>query len=82
MNTAEIYAKLTDIFRELFADDDIVLTPTTTASDIEGWDSFNHLSVIVAVETRFGVKMTTSEIESLANVGVLVAAIEKKLGRK
>ena len=82
MNTADIYAKLTDVFRELFADDDIVLTPITTAADIEGWDSFNHLSVIVAVETRFGVKMTTSEIETLANVGALVAAIEKKLDQK
>jgi acyl carrier protein len=82
MDTAEIYAKLTDIFRELFANDDIVLTPTTTAADIEGWDSFNHLSVIVAVETRFGVKMTTREIENLVDVGALVAAIASKLARK
>ena len=50
-----------------------------TANDIEGWDSFNHISVIVAVETRFGLKMTTSEIEHLADVGALVAAIENKL---
>ena len=82
MNTAQIYATLTDIFRDLFADDDIVLTPATTAADIDGWDSFNHISVIVAVETRFGVKMTTSEIETLADVAALVAAIESKLSRK
>jgi acyl carrier protein len=82
MNTAEIYATLTDIFRELFANDDIVLTPTTTAADIDGWDSFNHISVIVAVETRFGVKMTTSEIDRLVDVGALVAAIENKLPQK
>jgi acyl carrier protein len=79
MQTEEIYEKLTELFRELFADDAIVLTPQTTANDIDGWDSFNHISVIVAVETRFGVKMTTAEIESLANVGALVSAIEKKL---
>jgi acyl carrier protein len=79
MQTNEIYDRLTDLFRELFADDAIVLTPQTTANDIEGWDSFNHISVIVAVETRFGVKMTTAELEGLANVGALVAAIESKL---
>jgi acyl carrier protein len=79
METSEIYAKLTDLFRELFADDAIALTPQTTAEDIDGWDSFNHISVIVAVETRFGVKMSTGEIEGLANVGALVAAIESKL---
>jgi acyl carrier protein len=79
MDTAEIYRQLTELFRELFADDSIALTPEITANDIEGWDSFNHISVIVAVETRFGVKMTTSEIEHLANVGALVASIESKL---
>jgi len=79
METAEIYRELTDLFQELFADDAIVLSPETTASDIEGWDSFNHISVIVAVETRFGIKMTTNEIEHLANVGALVTAIESKL---
>jgi acyl carrier protein len=79
METAEIYRELTDLFQELFADDAIVLSPETTANDIEGWDSFNHISVIVAVETRFGIKMTTNEIEHLANVGALVTAIESKL---
>jgi acyl carrier protein len=79
MDSAEIYRQLTELFRELFADDSIALTAETTANHIEGWDSFNHISVIVAVETRFGVKMTTSEIEHLANVGALVAAIESKL---
>jgi acyl carrier protein len=82
MDSIEIYAKLTDIFRELFANDDIVLTPTTTAADIDGWDSFNHISVIVAVETRFGVKMSTGEIEKLVDVGALAAAIESKLSHK
>jgi acyl carrier protein len=79
MATIEIYAQLTDLFREIFADDAIVLAPDTTADDIEGWDSFNHLSVMVAVETRFGIRIATNEIESLANIGALVAAIESKL---
>ena len=54
MTDAEIYVGLTQLFREMFADDDIVLTPATTAKDIDGWDSFNHLNLIVATETRFG----------------------------
>ncbi len=79
MRRDEIYERLTELFRELFADDSIALRPEMTAEDIEGWDSFNHLSIIVAVETRFGVKMKTAEIEKLSNVGELVAAIERKL---
>ncbi len=79
MQREEIYVRLTELFRELFSDDDIVLRPEMTADDIEGWDSFNHLSIIVAVETRFSIKMKTSEIETLANVGALVEAIERHL---
>ncbi len=78
MQREEIYAQLNDLFRELFSDDNIVLRPDMTAEDIDGWDSFNHLSIIVAVETRFGIKMKTSEIDKLMNVGDLVAAIESK----
>jgi acyl carrier protein len=81
MQMDEIYAQLTELFREIFSDDDIVLKPETNAKDIEGWDSFNHLSVIVAVETRFNVKMKTSELDKLANVGDLVSAIGEKLDR-
>jgi acyl carrier protein len=78
MQREEIYAQLNDLFRELFSDDNIVLRPDMTAEDIDGWDSFNHLSIIVAVETRFRIKMKTSEIDKLTNVGDLVAAIESK----
>ena len=78
MSTAEIYAGLTDLFRELFADDALELSPGMTAHDVDGWDSFNHLSVMVAVETRFGVRMRTDEIESLGTIGELVATIERK----
>ncbi len=78
MDTAAIYEKLTEIFHDLFADDNIVLTPQTTANDIEGWDSFTNLNLMVAVESLFNVKLTSSEIESLENVGDLVATIQKK----
>jgi acyl carrier protein len=75
----EIYATLNEVFRELFADDGIVLKPETTADDIEGWDSFNHLNIIVAVESRFGIRLNTREIEGLTNVGDMVRLIQAKL---
>lgn len=79
MTEAEIYAGLTEIFQDLFADDTIVLKPETTAKDVDGWDSFNHLNIIVAAESRFGIRMQTTEIEKLANVGDLVSTIQRKL---
>lgn len=52
----------------------------TTADQTEGWDSFNHINIVVAVEQHFGVKFKTAEIERLRNVGELVALIAQKLG--
>lgn len=80
MEENAIYAKLTEIFRDIFDDDDIVLTPETTAADIPEWDSFNHVNIMVACEAAFGIRFKGSELEELRNVGELVHVIEQKLG--
>ncbi len=54
------------------------VTSETTADDIEEWDSLSHIRLMVAVERKFKVKFTNSEIESLKRVGDLVALVEAK----
>ncbi|MDR1692923.1 MAG: acyl carrier protein [Oscillospiraceae bacterium] len=78
MTRDEIFAKLTELFRDLFDDRSIVLTDATTASDIEGWDSLEHVSLIVAVEKLFRVKFTMDEILSLRKVGDMADLVRKK----
>ena len=80
MTTEQIYSQLTEIFRDLFDDDSIVLKQETTAADIREWNSFNHINLIVAAEMKFKVKFNTAELESLRNVGSLVDVIKAKLG--
>ena len=82
MNDDTVLKELTDIFHQIFDDESIVLTPKTTANDIEEWDSFNHINIIIAIETRFGIKFQIAEIESLKNIGDAVAMIQKKLAAK
>jgi acyl carrier protein len=79
MQSAEIYAQLTTIFRDLFEDDTLILTPSLSAADVPEWDSFNHINLIVAVESRFKVKFQTAELEQLHTVGHLASLIEAKL---
>lgn len=76
MSTLE---KLTPIFRDVFDDESIVPHLAMTAKEVAEWDSLGHIRLMVAIEQAFGVKFTTSEISNLANVGELVAAIDKKL---
>lgn len=78
METNKIYARLTVIFRNLFDDDSIVLTPQTTAKDIEGWDSLEHITLIAMVERTFKMKFKMGEISSMKNVGQMVKIIEAR----
>ena len=69
------------IFRDTLDNDDIQLTPATTADDIEEWDSLTHIQLIVALEKHFKIKFTTSEITSYKNVGQLAEGIVEKLSK-
>jgi acyl carrier protein len=80
MPEADLYARLDDLFRDVIGDDTITLTPDTTAQDIEGWDSVTNVSLVVAIETQFKVRIRTDEVETLKNVGEMVALIQRKLG--
>ncbi len=75
---ATIYAELTDIFRDVFSNDDMVLTPALNAQDVAGWDSFKQIEIIVSAEQKFGIKLNTREIDSLKCVGDLAAVIGRK----
>lgn len=77
----QIFAKLTDVLRDVFDDDTLVATPELTASDVGGWDSFAHLRVIFTVENEFRVSFSASQMSSLKNVGELAELIQAKLAR-
>jgi acyl carrier protein len=82
MQQTEVYARLTEIFRDLFDDPSISLRPEMTAADVPEWDSFNHINLIVSIEAEFRVKFQTAELEAMHNVGALVDMIQKKLAEQ
>ena len=79
MPDAEIYAALEDIFRDVFMRDDIKLSPAMTAKDLEGWDSFKQIEIIISVESQYHIKFNTRELDSLQSVGDLVRVIAGKM---
>ena len=82
MDNAQVMEQLTGIFRDVLSNDTLTLTPETSAEDVPGWDSFNHINIVVATEVKFGIKFKTAELEQLKNVGEFVALIERKLAQK
>jgi len=80
MTESDVYAALTEIFHEVFLREDLVLTPGLTAKDVEGWDSFRQIEIVISVEERYGIKFKTRELDALHNVGDLAAVVMAKVG--
>jgi acyl carrier protein len=74
-----LYAKLTEIFRQVLDDEEIVLNPQLTADQTSGWDSLQHVRLMLTVEKGFGIKIATSEMIRMKNVGDLARLIGQKI---
>ena len=79
MEITAVYARLTQVFRDVFDDDDIVLEPHFTAADVSGWDSLKHVRLILNAEKQFGVKISAAEAGRLKNVGDLATLLGAKV---
>lgn len=80
MERVDIFKKLNVIFEDVLdLDETPVLTDTTSANDIEEWDSLAQVQLIVAIEKAFNIKFTAKEMLLWKNVGEMVDCIEKKL---
>ena len=71
MNSDQL-ARLTNVFRTLFNQSELVLRDDMTAADVAGWDSFNHVNLVILIEEEFNVRFSTDEVSSMANVGDLI----------
>jgi acyl carrier protein len=75
MTNAEIQQQLTAVFRDIFDDPTLEVSDSTTAQDVENWDSITHVDLIGAVEKKFGIRFTVKDIRGLTNVGDFIRLI-------
>jgi len=78
----ERFSTVQEIFRQIFDNDELIITPKTSPKDIADWDSVAHVKMVLAFEEEFGIQFTEEEIFSLKNVGDLVNAIETHKGAR
>lgn len=71
----DVFSRLNGVFREVFDDDSIEVNDSTTSADIEDWDSFEHINLIVAVEKEFEMKIPMGKVLTMKNVGEMVDII-------
>lgn len=78
MNKHEILNELNKTFIDVLDNKEILISENTTSDDIDDWDSLNHIHLVVAIEKKFKISFSSSEITSWNNVGdMLVSILEK-----
>lgn len=78
MNKNEITERLNKVFRDVFGDDSISVNESTTSADIEDWDSIEHINLIAAVESEFGIRFKMREVSGMKNVGEMMEIISQR----
>ncbi|MBQ3559431.1 MAG: acyl carrier protein [Agathobacter sp.] len=79
MTRENILKEVTEIFRESFDDETLEINDSTTAADIEDWDSLMHITLITAIEEQFNIKFKLKEVTSLQSVGDTIDLIMEKV---
>jgi acyl carrier protein len=78
MRQDEIRSRLQDVFRDVFDDDGIDIFDAMTAEDLTEWDSLSHITLVLAVEKEFAVRLNAAEVGRLANVGEMIELLTKR----
>lgn len=77
MTQEAILEQINDIFKNVFDDDDLIITRETNADDIEDWDSLEQINLLVAMENKFQIKFKLEDVSSLENVGDMIDLIAR-----
>ena len=79
MDRQEILNQVNQVFIDILDEDNVKLEETSTADDVEGWDSLTHVQLVVAIEKKFKIRFAAKEIQSWKNVGELIDSVNSKL---
>jgi len=76
----ELLNKLQPIFKATFKKENLVITDTTSAEDIDTWDSLSHVLLLNEIEKSFNIEFELDELISFKTVGDIVKSIAAKNG--
>ena len=79
MTRTEILEQVQDIFRDVFDNEELVITESSSANDIDEWDSLTNIQLIVGIEHQFNIKFDSEEMTAWNNVGEMISSIEGKI---
>jgi len=75
--SSETMSALKNIFCDYF-DEDLVIERSTSAKDIDDWDSLAQVGLVLTIEKAFGLRLAKNEIDLLQNIGDMADLIDEK----
>ncbi len=79
MTMEQIQSEVQDVFRRVFGNDTLIVTPKTTQEDIEAWDSLEHINILSIIEQQYGIKFNLNEVMEIKTVGDIIDLIARKV---
>ncbi|EGL36154.1 acyl carrier protein [Oribacterium sp. oral taxon 108] len=79
MTREEVLEKVNAVIQDVFDDDSIRVSDETVASDVDGWDSLMHITLIGTIEDEFDIKFAMKDVVGMKNVGQMVDLIMEQL---
>lgn len=79
MTRQEILAAIRNILADVLDNESLQLTESTTAEQVEDWDSINQVKLLIGLENELNFRFSAQEVEGLKNVGALIDLVQRKL---
>ena len=79
MNKEEILITIKESFVRVLEHDNFELNETTTAKDVDGWESITHLIIMNDVEKSFNIKFKLMDLMAMENIGDLINTVKKEI---
>ncbi len=81
MTDSEVRQKIAEFLAQITENVAVELNDTMVAADVTGWDSGNHVKLMMAIEEELGVRFDVEELGAPENVGALVKLVSSKIGK-
>ena len=81
-NTDKIEGNLANVILDTIELDNYKIYKGTQFDEVPGWDSLNHVKIILAINTKFSIKIKNIEVLECKNIGDLQKLVYKKLDSK
>jgi acyl carrier protein len=76
----DLMPRVEAIFRDVLDDADLEITPDSSPSNLEGWDSLASINLITSIEQEFAIRITVTELSNANSVGDILRLVDRKLG--